>query len=253
MKSLQSWAVDEKALHQLRQVGKTTNVREIVRVALLSLVLALLLQIPLSGFLFRFVSTKPPGRDISSLLGIHKLHDTALASFTELAAFECQKPVIIQSSKSVVTKQRVFQPTSTPHHAFVKFSSYRVSLNTIYVVGISSHVVRQWDHWNVVHTCEWHPSNGSEPMVVYTNPAHFVATNATIMYIKFDENGMTYVPATVNCTFNQNVGEDGHGGLLVLRVSLTYNRWDKNVPTVVMEERSGDIEYLINPPKQVLI
>lgn len=155
-------------------------------------------------------------------------------------------PVIKEQSGA--TQQQAFQPTSIPHYAFVKFSSYRVSLKTFYVIGISSQVVRDWDRNQVVHTCEWHPasSNGSE---LQTNPTPILA-NASMLYVSFDEGGMTYVPAIVNCTFDDEVGADGNGGSLVIRVSLTYHRWERNVPATVHVEHTGDIDFFLRPPKE---
>lgn len=125
------------------KVGKqgraTTNNRssEIARVILISLLLAVLFQFPMAAL--------NNARVPSSIF---------VGSVGPEAASE-------QSNEAVpaLLQQQAFQPTSIPHYAFIKFSSYRVSLRTFYVVGISSTVVREWDKKQVVHSCEWHPAN----------------------------------------------------------------------------------------------
>lgn len=37
----------------------------------------------------------------------------------------------------------------------------------------------------------------------------------------------------------------------MIKVSLTYHRWEKNVPAIVHDEHSGDVEVFISPPKEV--
>jgi hypothetical protein len=86
---------------------------------------------------------------------------------------------------------------------------------------------------------------------VHTDPKDFVVANASHLYIQFDENGMTYVPAVVNCTFDEDVGADGRGGLLVIQVSLTYHRYEKNVPAIVLDEQKGDVKLFTSPPEKV--
>lgn len=214
-----------------KQSRATTNNRssEIARVILFSLLLAVVFQFPMAALNNARASS-------SSFIG----------SVGPEAASE-------QSNEApALLQQQAFQPTSIPHYAFIKFSSYRVSLRTFYVVGISSTVVREWDKKQVVHSCEWHPANRTRK-IVHKGPEDFVVANASMLYIPFDENGMTYVSAIVNCTFHDNVGVDGNGGLLVLRVSLSYHRWEKNVPAIVHDELAGEVNYFLNSREEVHI
>lgn len=212
---------------------------EIAHVVLLSLFLAVLLQIPMAA-----INTKVSCKSDDSFIRSTGPEAVAISANADQNLGEQDRAV----------HQHVFQPTSIPHYAFVKFSSYRISLKTFYVIGISSNVVREWDKKQIVHSCEWHPSNsnGSQANVMRTDPNDFVVANASMLYIPFDENGMTYVPAIVNCTFDEDVGADGNGGLLVIKVSLTYHRWEKNVPAIVLDELKGDVEFFISPPKEVI-
>lgn len=170
---------------------------EIARVIVLSLLLAILFQIPMAAFHSR-VSSKSDNSFIRSV--------GPEAGVSESAATAAQINSVEQNG---AVQQAAFQPTSLPHYAFIKFSSFRVSLKTFYVVGISSNVVREYDQKKIVHSCEGHPaSNGSQAKAMHTDPRDFVVANASILYIPFDENGMTYVPAIANCTFNEDVGAE---------------------------------------------
>lgn len=144
-------------------------------------------------------------------------------------------------NRSVALKQRVFQPASLPHYSFVKFSAYRFSLRTFFVTGITSEVARSYDHDKIAHTCEWH---GSESKKI-------IVTEAKMIFVKHDENRGTYSPTIINCTFGVEVGGDGRGGLLVLRISTGYDRWAANLPVVAMEEKPGDVDVVMHPPQQV--
>jgi hypothetical protein len=213
----------------------TNNWSETVRVVFLSLFLAVLLQVPLSR-------VNPSSKSSDVLIG---------SSGPEAGAVSFKVPECNSVEQNRVVQQQTFQPTSIPHYAFIKYSTYRHSLKTFLVVGISSKVVLDRDQRKVVHTCEWHPSNGSQPNQVHTDPKDFVVANASHLYIQFDENGMTYVPAVVNCTFDEDVGADGRGGLLVIQVSLTYHRYEKNVPAIVLDEQKGDVKLFTSPPVKV--
>lgn len=144
-------------------------------------------------------------------------------------------------NRSVALQQRVFQPASLPHYSFVKFSAYRFSLRTLFVTGITSEVARSYDHDKIAHTCEWH---GSESKKV-------IITEAKMIFVKHDENHGTYSPTIIDCTFGVEVGGDGRGGLLVLRISTGYDRWAANLPVVAMEEKPGDADVVMHPPQQV--
>lgn len=144
-------------------------------------------------------------------------------------------------NRSVALRQRVFQPASLPHYSFVKFSAYRFSLRTLFVTGITSEVARSYDHDKIAHTCEWHGSESTK----------IIVTEANMIFVKHDENRGTYSPTIINCTFGEEVGGDGRGGLLVLRISTGYDRWAANLPVVAMEEKPGDADVVMHPPQQV--
>lgn len=145
--------------------------------------------------------------------------------------------------RSEAKRQRVFQPASLPHYAFVKFSAYRYSLRTFFITGITSYVARAYDRGRIVHTCEWHPGDDSRQ--------NFVESEANHIYWKTDENSGTYNPTTINCTFGKDVGADRMGGWLVLRISTGYDRWDRNLPVVAMEELAGEVDVVLTPPEKV--
>lgn len=216
----------------------TNSPSEIVRVVFLSLFLAVLLQVPLSSINSK-VSSKSSDISVFS------------SGRPEACALSPKVPEFNSVEQNRVVQQQTFQPTSIPHYAFIKYSTYRHSLKTFFVVGISSKVPLDQDRRQVVHTCEWHPSNGSQPNEVHMEPKDYIVANASMLYIEFDENGMTYVPAIVNCTFGEDVGADGSGGLLVIKVSLTYHRYDKNLPAIVLDEQKGDVELFTSLPKEV--
>ncbi|BBN15384.1 hypothetical protein MPTK1_6g19180 [Marchantia polymorpha subsp. ruderalis] len=123
------------------------------------------------------------------------------------------------------------QPLSIALHPFVKFSTYRLSMNTILVVGLSSAVYRAFD--KPVHDCTWH-QEGKD----------LVTTDAKMIYVKWDEGRMPYVPAIVNCTFPTAVGADASGGTLQLSISAKPNRLSLTgtVAANVYEERKGEVE-----------
>lgn len=147
-------------------------------------------------------------------------------------------------NRSEAKRQRVFQPASLPHYSFVKFSAYRQSLHTFFVTGITSYVARSFDKDRVAHSCEWHPADGAS-----RNGS--VETEARMMYMKGDENHGTYNPTIINCTFRDAVGADRRGGLLVLRISTGYDRWEPNLPVVAMEEQPGEVDVVMTPPEKV--
>ena len=213
----------------------TNTSRETIRVISLAVTLVLLVQLPLSS-IYSKVYSKPGDISVGSL-------------GPRVRTVHSKEPEINPVEQNRIVQQQTFQPTSIPHYAFIKYSSYRQSLKTFFVVGISSKVILDWDNRQVVHTCEWHPSNGSQPNEVHTDPKNVIVADAKMLYIEFDENGMTYVPAIVNCTFNAEVGADGNGGLLVIIVTLSYHRFGKNVPAIVLDEQKGDIDKLF--PKKV--
>lgn len=102
-------------------------------------------------------------------------------------------------------------------------------------MGITSYVARAFDRDRIVHTCQWH--HAVEARVVETVPNH--------IYWKSDDHHGTYNPVTINCTFVEDVGADGTGGVLVLRVSTGYDRWDRNLPVVAFEELAGEFEKVM--------
>lgn len=159
-----------------------------------------------------------------------------------------QTPVL---NRGDARQQRMFQPAGLPHYSFVKFSAYRQSLRTFFVNGISSYVARSFDKDKVAHTCEWHPGNGSLPLSMHTDPGAFVETTAEHIYMKSDENRGTYSPTIINCTFKVPVGANRLGGLLVLRISTGYDRWEKNLPILALEEQVNEVNIVSTPPEKI--
>lgn len=181
--------------------------------------------------------TSPPSPSTSEDDSSVQKHSATYGDADEAVVEEEHGPL----NRSVALQQRVFQPASLPHYSFVKFSAYRFSLRTFFVTGITSEVARSYDHDKIAHTCEWH---GSESKKV-------IITQAKMIFVKHDENHGTYSPTIINCTFGVEVGGDGRGGLLVLRISTGYDRWAANLPVVAMEEKPGDADVVIHPPQQV--
>lgn len=125
---------------------------------------------------------------------------------------------------------RALQPLSFALYPYAKFSTYRLSLNTFFVVGLTSAVARAFD--TPVYNCQW-KQRGKD----------LVITNAEMIYIKYDENRMPFVPSIVNCTFPTAVGEDGNGGVLKLAVTIKPKR-DNPTGTVtadVLYESKGAV------------
>ena len=174
---------------------------------------------------------------------------TPAASVSSTSAISYGKPF----NRSEAKLQRVFQPASLPHYSFVKFSAYRQSLHTFFVTGISSYVARTFDKDKVAHTCEWHPAEGGALSLAgrKQNQHGFVETEARMLYMKTDDNHGTYGPTIINCTFAAQVGADRKGGLLILRISTGYDRWERNRPVVAMEELPGEVDIVMTPPEKV--
>lgn len=102
---------------------------------------------------------------------------------------------------------KALQPLSFALYPYAKLSTYTLSLNPFFLVGLTSAVGRAFD--TPVCNCLW-KQRGKD---VNT-------TNAEMIYIKYDENPTPSVPSIVNCTFPTAVAEDGNGGVLKLAVNI---------------------------------
>ncbi|KAJ7515365.1 hypothetical protein O6H91_22G011600 [Diphasiastrum complanatum] len=131
------------------------------------------------------------------------------------------------ASPNVESKQRSLRPHGYAHYPFVQFSAYRESVRTFYVVGITSVAVRQFDQ--PVHECEWHSHH---------NVTNKQVTKAEIIYVYHDQFPRLYVVATVNCSFQHDVGMEDLGGSLIIKVSVKPNPGDTE-KVVAMEEQKG--------------
>ncbi|KAG0601226.1 hypothetical protein M758_11G094400 [Ceratodon purpureus] len=192
------------------------------------------------------VATAPPASKSPAPEGAEPAGTIPVATVSTTSGILEQNAI----NRSEAKQQRVFQPASLPHYSFVKFSAYRQSLNTFFVTGITSFVARTFDKDKIAHTCEWHPADGGLPMGGKGTKG-FAETEPSMIYMKSDENHGTYSPTIINCTFIEKVGADRKGGLLVLRISTGYDRWEPNLPVVAMEEQPGEVDVVMTPPEKL--
>ncbi|KAJ7518516.1 hypothetical protein O6H91_21G072400 [Diphasiastrum complanatum] len=126
------------------------------------------------------------------------------------------------------------------HYSFVQFNSYRESARAFYVVGITSAVNKHFDH--PVHNCEWLSSQNSTNIHV---------TKANMIYVYYDQFPRLYVVATVNCTFDEDVGMDDLGGSLIITVSVGPYPGDTEKAVAMVEQQGAASEFVRkrdNPP-----
>lgn len=197
-------------------------VAEVLRLAVMFVMAAILLQIPIFSGLLR-------------LSGFHDAcqhcHGSSSAASPSHEQLQVDPESCGNGSTRAIPQSRKLQPVGRAQYPFILFSVYRYALNTFFVIGETSLVVRAFEHDKPVYDCEWSPmlANG-------TVSDSRTLTQAHMIYVKFDENGMGYGPALVNCTFNESIGSDGLGGVLRLHVARGPYRGDKFTVEDVLHE-----------------
>ncbi|KAG6556038.1 hypothetical protein Mapa_001979 [Marchantia paleacea] len=185
-------------------------VAEVLRLAVMFVMAAILLQIPIfSGFL--------------RLSDFHDAcqgcHGRSSASSSQGQLQQVDQEMCGNGSTTAIPQSRKLKPLGKAQYPFILFSVYRYALNTFFVIGETSLVVRAFEQDKPVYSCEWSAMlpNGTVSDLRTITEAHMI-------YVKFDENGMGYGPALVNCTFNESIGSDGLGGVLRLHVARGPHR-----------------------------
>ncbi|CAM6099840.1 unnamed protein product [Calypogeia fissa] len=221
--------------------------RDVMR-PVLFVIAVFVLQVPLFIAISKLIQLKGQQNKLISNAASAGQAFLSLGSFqhiTNPSKFEIETSSILSSSSSgsspdsgqssINSDDTAFKPLSYANYPFVLFSGYRHTLNSFYVLGITSIIVRSYENEQPVYRCEWVPNCKSDisndkaaEQTSQKDDDHQqegLLTEADMLYVRFDENGMVYVPAIVNCTFNQSVGADGEGGLLRLHLSRGPSFW----------------------------
>lgn len=224
-------------------MGKTS---EVVRPIVYIIGGIFVLQVPLFIVLLKLAELK--GLDNSDVISLATAGQALLLGSWNITSPSVMVDIASPHSSNCsepgeISSSAAFKPLSFAHYPFVLFSVYRLTLSTFYVHGITSVIVRRHENDQPVYRCEWVPAAGnSSSGSTSGGVAEAIVTEAQMLYVWFDENGMAYVPAVVSCTFNQSVGADGDGGLLRLHLSRGPSFWDPHYAVEnVFRESPGDV------------